>query len=88
MGTVSGGRVAFGLSNWLPVGPNPWKIALVLEELSLPYDTKIWQTADQKRPPFTTKLNPNGFTPVIEDPNTGITLWEVCKPMSQSVRTY
>jgi glutathione S-transferase len=31
--------------------------------------------ADLKKPPFE-KLNPNGRVPAIEDPNTGITLWE------------
>ncbi|KAL9621239.1 MAG: hypothetical protein Q9160_004260 [Pyrenula sp. 1 TL-2023] len=57
-------------------GPNPWKIAVILTELSLPYTIKVWSTEDQKKPPFTTTLNPNGFTPVIEDPNTDIILWE------------
>lgn len=58
------------------MGPNPWKIALVLTELSLPYTNKIWATEDLKHAPFTTELNPNGFTPVLSDPNTGLTIWE------------
>ena len=57
-------------------GPNPWKIALLLRYLNLPYTAKVWVTADQKKPPFTTELNPNGFTPVLEDPNTGMNIWE------------
>jgi glutathione S-transferase len=31
--------------------------------------------ADLKKAPFE-KINPNGRVPAIEDPNTGITLWE------------
>lgn len=31
--------------------------------------------ADMKKPPFE-KINVNGRVPAIEDPNTGITLWE------------
>jgi len=61
----------------VPAGPNPWKVAIILEELSLPYETKVWATDDQKKSEFTTKLNPNGFTPVLEDPNTNVILWEV-----------
>ena len=64
-----------GLSSLSSVGPNPWKVALVLEELGIPYETKIWATADLKHAPFT-DLNPNGYTPVIEDPNTKTVLWE------------
>lgn len=30
---------------------------------------------DLKKEPFLT-LNPNGRTPAMEDPNTGVTLWE------------
>jgi len=57
-------------------GPNPWKVALMLEELGVPYETKLWEFPNLKKPDFE-KLNPNGRTPAIEDPNTGITLWEV-----------
>jgi glutathione S-transferase len=62
-----------------PAGPNPWKVALILEELSIPYETKIYATPDLKKPPFITNMNPNGFAPVIEDPNTTIKVWEVSK---------
>ncbi|GAB7342255.1 hypothetical protein MBLNU457_g0498t1 [Dothideomycetes sp. NU457] len=57
-------------------GPNPWAIALLLEELNLPYEHKIWDFPDLKKENFESKLSPNGRVPVIEDPNTGITLWE------------
>ncbi|MCJ1310613.1 glutathione S- transferase, nitrogen catabolite repression regulator [Agyrium rufum] len=59
-----------------PIGPNPWKVALIFEELSVPYTVKVWDTQDQKKPPFTTTLNPNGLTPVLEDPNTGVKIYE------------
>ncbi|KAI9054968.1 hypothetical protein LZ554_002111 [Drepanopeziza brunnea f. sp. 'monogermtubi'] len=56
-------------------GPNPWKVAIILEELGVPYTQKIMDMADLKKPPFE-KINVNGRVPAIEDPNTGITLWE------------
>lgn len=56
-------------------GPNPWKVVCVLEELSLPYDLQIMDMSELKKDPFEQK-NPNGRVPTIEDPNTGITLWE------------
>lgn len=57
-------------------GPNPWKVALMLEELKIPYETKLWDFPDLKTEKYE-KMNVNGRTPTIEDPNTGITLWEV-----------
>ncbi len=48
-----------------------------MEELSILYETKVWQTAEQKRPPFTSALYANGFSPVIEDPNTNVKIFEV-----------
>ncbi|KAL6400032.1 glutathione-s-transferase theta, gst [Ilyonectria robusta] len=56
-------------------GPNPWKVALVLEELGLPYQNKWADFAQIKKEPFLS-LNPNGRVPALEDPNTGISLWE------------
>lgn len=53
--------------------PNPLKVAIFLEELGIPYEMK--NVEDVKGEPFT-KLNPNGRVPAIEDPNTGIVLWE------------
>jgi len=56
-------------------GPNPWKVAIILEELGLPYQTVFEDMSKLKQEPYV-KLNPNGRVPTIEDPNTGITLWE------------
>ncbi|KAF4454348.1 Glutathione S-transferase [Fusarium albosuccineum] len=54
-------------------GPNPKKVTIILEELGIPYTTITIQ--DPKAESFT-KINPNGRLPAIEDPNTGLTLWE------------
>lgn len=43
--------------------------------------------AKVKEEPFT-KLNPNGRVPVIEDPNTGITLWESGAIIEYLIDTY
>lgn len=55
--------------------PNPSKVIIILEELSLPYERSWVTLEDLKLKPFT-NVNPNGRVPAIEDPNTGITLWE------------
>ncbi|KAF5501867.1 Glutathione S-transferase-like protein gedE [Colletotrichum aenigma] len=55
-------------------GPNPFKVLITLEELGIPYE-KI-EVEDVKSEAFL-KLNPNGRTPVITDPNNdNFTLWE------------
>ncbi|KAF2731721.1 glutathione S-transferase Ure2-like protein [Polyplosphaeria fusca] len=55
---------------------NPSKIEMFMKELSLPYTTIPYHDFKViKSPPFT-DINPNGRVPVIEDPNTGLTLWE------------
>lgn len=75
-------------------GPNPWyvcgmpdtcailissrKVRMVLEELGLPFDWKVLEL-DQAKSEAYVALNPNGRLPTIEDPNTGIILWEVGK---------
>ncbi|KAJ3471742.1 hypothetical protein MRS44_001841 [Fusarium solani] len=56
-------------------GPNPWKVALVIEELEIPYETRFVNFTDVKKEPYLS-LCPNGRLPTIEDPNTGLTLWE------------
>ncbi|KAF2093327.1 glutathione S-transferase [Rhizodiscina lignyota] len=56
-------------------GPNPWKVAIILEELGVRYDTISMDYADLKKEPFES-LNPNCRVPAIEDPNTGIVLFE------------
>ncbi|KAK5721300.1 hypothetical protein LTR17_014670 [Elasticomyces elasticus] len=68
-------------------GPNPWKVAIFLNELELPYETELMQFPDLKKDPFE-KLNPNGRVPAIEDPNTGMTLWESGAIIEYLLETY
>lgn len=68
-------------------GPNPWKVAMVLEELNVPYETKILEFPEMKQPAFE-KININGRVPAIEDPNTGITIWESGAIVEYLVETY
>jgi len=56
-------------------GPNPWKVAMLLEELGVNYENVFFPIAELHTPVYE-KINPNGRVPAIEDPNTGITLWE------------
>jgi glutathione S-transferase len=50
-------------------------VAIILEELGVPYTITNVELADLKKEPYTT-VNPNGRVPAIQDPNTGVTLWE------------
>ncbi|QIW97592.1 hypothetical protein AMS68_003110 [Peltaster fructicola] len=56
-------------------GPNPMKVAIVLEALALSYEIKLLEFSEVKTEDYL-KLNPNGRLPTLQDPNTGITLWE------------
>lgn len=69
------------------LGTNPWKCAIVLEELNLPYENRFIDADQVKKSPFT-DLNPNGRVPCIEDPNTGIVLWESMAINEYLVQTY
>ena len=40
-------------------GPNPYKVAIILDELAIPYEKIFIKTADLKHPPYT-NINPNG----------------------------
>lgn len=40
-------------------GPNPWKVAIMLEELGISYKTEMLEFPDLKKEPFEAK-NPNG----------------------------
>ncbi|EDN03128.1 hypothetical protein HCAG_00992 [Histoplasma mississippiense (nom. inval.)] len=53
--------------------PNPFKVALILGELNLPYIIDLIELADVKTP---AALNPNGRLPALTDPNTGLGIWE------------
>ncbi|KUL84017.1 hypothetical protein ZTR_07147 [Talaromyces verruculosus] len=55
--------------------PNPWKVAMVMEELSLPYKINYLELNETKSPSYL-EVTPNGRLPTLKDPNTGITLWE------------
>lgn len=41
-------------------GPNPWKVAYILEELGLPYDSIMEDMSKLKQAPYT-DINPNGM---------------------------
>lgn len=54
---------------------------MLLEELGLPYNLEMVEFSDVKKSEYL-DVNPNGRLPTIEDPNTGIVLWEVSKSLS------
>jgi glutathione S-transferase len=69
------------------LGPNPWKVAIILSALGLEYKP-IFVSFDQvKLPPFT-NINPNGRLPAIIDPNKNITLWESGAIVEYLIDTY
>ncbi|EMC96757.1 hypothetical protein BAUCODRAFT_148317 [Baudoinia panamericana UAMH 10762] len=68
-------------------GPNPWKVAVILRELDIPYDMEIMDFGDLKKEPFES-INPNGRVPAIEDPNTGYKLWESGAIIDYLIETY
>jgi len=71
-------------------GPNGWKVAILLEELGLKYESIYlnFQEGEQKKPEFT-KHNPNGRIPCIVDhDNNDFTLWESAAIMKYIVERY
>ncbi|KAK3682942.1 glutathione S-transferase [Podospora appendiculata] len=60
---------------WGRIGPNPPKVSILLEELSLPYEIVDVAWSEVKSPAYVA-VNPNGRLPAIHDPNTNLTLWE------------
>ena len=73
-------------------GPNPIKIAMALEFLSIPYTIKMWDFGDDaekgvKGTSFTA-INENGRVPALEDPNTGVVSWESGAVMNYVRRVY
>lgn len=56
--------------------PNPWKVRTILEELEIPHEWREIELNEVKSEEYL-KVTPNGRLPAIEDPNTGVTLWEV-----------
>lgn len=57
--------------------PNPFKVVTILEALRLPYNTHLLELSEVKQESYI-KLNPNGRLPTLKDPNTDVTLFEVC----------
>jgi len=55
--------------------PNPFKAALLLEELGVPYTVEEIGDGMKKEPYIS--VNPNGRAPSLSDPNTGVTVFEV-----------
>ncbi|KAH9919706.1 glutathione S-transferase [Fomitopsis serialis] len=67
------------------IAPNGWKVAIVLEELSLTYETVYlnFQQGEHKAPEHT-KYNPNGRIPTLIDHGSGdFVIWE-----SDAILTY
>ena len=52
------------------------KVATILEELHIPYNWSVIEFSKVKEEAYL-KITPNGRLPAIQDPNTGVTLWEV-----------
>ena len=59
--------------------PNPWKVAMVIEELGLPWELCALEgdfLQSVKGEPFI-KFNPNGRVPAFVDPNKdNLIIWE------------
>ncbi|KAJ4256244.1 hypothetical protein NW762_009324 [Fusarium torreyae] len=72
-------------------GPNPFKVAMLLEALSIPYEVKLWQFGDGpggvKSAEFL-GINPNGRLPALQDPNTDVTSWESMACLNYLLRVY
>ncbi|KAI1325777.1 glutathione S-transferase [Xylariaceae sp. FL0255] len=68
-------------------GPNPRKVMMILEELSLPYEVKVLEFSELKQPDYLA-INPNGRMPAIYDPNTDLTLWESGAIVEYLIDTY
>jgi glutathione S-transferase len=60
---------------------------MTIEELKIPYETKLLEFPEMKQPAYE-KINPNGRVPAIEDPNTGLILWESGAIIEYLVETY
>ncbi|KAL4900036.1 hypothetical protein BDW74DRAFT_188746 [Aspergillus multicolor] len=72
-------------------GPNPFKVAILLEALNLPYTVERWTFGDDSRGVKGANflaINPNGRVPALEDPNTNITSWESMACLNYLLRVY
>jgi glutathione S-transferase len=70
-----------------PPSPNPFKVNVLLKELGLPYSISSFTYADVKGAEYVA-INPNGRFPALQDPNTGLTLWESGAIVEYLVETY
>jgi glutathione S-transferase len=61
-------------------------VCIILEALKLPYKTHLLEFSEVKQESYI-KLNPNGRLPTLQDPNTGVTLFEVSRPSVVCVMT-
>ncbi|EPE31002.1 Glutathione S-transferase (GST), C-terminal [Glarea lozoyensis ATCC 20868] len=68
-------------------GPNPWKLAILLSTLQIPYTQTFVPFSDIKKPEYLA-ICPNGRVPAIVDPNTNVTMWESGAIMEYLVETY
>ena len=66
---------------------SPRKVAIIIEELGIPYTVHDMDMSGLKKAPYT-DINPNGRLPAIEDPNTGVTLWESGAIIQYLIDTY
>ncbi|KAI7209130.1 glutathione S-transferase [Hortaea werneckii] len=72
-------------------GPNPYKVAILLEALELPYNLKLWTfgtDAHGVKGAEYRSINPNGRVPALQDPNTGIVSWESMACLNYLLRVY
>jgi len=71
-------------------GPNGWKVAIVLEELGLTYESEYLDLKNgEQRGPEYTKINPNGRIPALVDhQNNDFVIWESNAVMTYLVEKY
>lgn len=72
--------------------PNPLKIAIACQFLQVSYEIKIWDFGPDPRRGVKgedyAKICPNGRVPALEDPNTGVVVWESGAIMNYVKRQY
>jgi glutathione S-transferase len=70
----------------------PRAIAILIELLDLPYNMKLWQSDSTacgvEGTQFTSIINPFARVPVLEDPNTGVHIFESGAIMEYLLRRY
>ena len=72
--------------------PNPIKITMAIEALRLPYELRLWSLDDNpengvKGAKFL-KINEHGRLPTLQDPNTGLVIFESGAIMNYILRKY